>query len=113
MTELTALDQMEQGLFIGGTWSALGGGEAIEVVCPSTEDPVGRVGAASDADVDAAVSAGRDADGGTARRVARRPLRRRDSCRRVSGDREGDHVVGSEAGESSVKPVSKRSSGPR
>ena len=61
MTELTALDQLEQGLFIGGTWSALGGGEAIEVICPSTEDRVGRVGAASNADVDAAVSAAREA----------------------------------------------------
>lgn len=48
-------------LFIGGTWSAPSSAEVIEVISPSTEEPVGQVAAAGRSDVDAAVAVARKA----------------------------------------------------
>jgi betaine-aldehyde dehydrogenase len=48
-------------LFIGGKWVAPVAGGTLDVVCPSTEAVVGSVGAATSADVDAAVAAARAA----------------------------------------------------
>ncbi len=48
-------------LFIGGTWVEPRGSSTIEVICPATEEPIGRVPHASDADVDLAVAAAREA----------------------------------------------------
>ena len=46
-------------LFIGGRWMAPAGTGTIEVISPHTEEPVGRVPEAIEADVDAAVAAAR------------------------------------------------------
>lgn len=48
-------------LFIGGEWVAPRGAERLTVVSPTTEEPFGSAPAASYADVDAAVAAGRQA----------------------------------------------------
>jgi acyl-CoA reductase-like NAD-dependent aldehyde dehydrogenase len=48
-------------LFIGGGWAAPHGSGRIEVVSPSTEDPVGSVPEATEVDVDDAVGAARRA----------------------------------------------------
>jgi aldehyde dehydrogenase (NAD+) len=48
-------------LFIGGDWSAPSDGGGIEIVSPSTEEVVGRVGKATTADMDRAVAAARHA----------------------------------------------------
>jgi aldehyde dehydrogenase (NAD+) len=48
-------------LFIGGTWVAPDGTGTIEVVSPSTEEVVARVPDATEADVDKAVAAAREA----------------------------------------------------
>jgi acyl-CoA reductase-like NAD-dependent aldehyde dehydrogenase len=46
-------------LFIGGEWVEPATGETIEVVSPHTEEPIARVAAAGDADLDRAVDAAR------------------------------------------------------
>jgi len=48
-------------LFIGGDWSSSSGSDSIEIFSPSTEEKVGRVAAATIADMDRAVAAARDA----------------------------------------------------
>ncbi|MEZ5891866.1 MAG: aldehyde dehydrogenase [Parvularculaceae bacterium] len=48
-------------LYIGGKWVAPKKGGVIEVVSPDTEEVVARVGEASEADMDAAVAAAREA----------------------------------------------------
>jgi betaine-aldehyde dehydrogenase len=48
-------------LFIGGDWVKSTGGDTIEVISPGTEEPIGRVPASTEADVDAAVAAARQA----------------------------------------------------
>jgi betaine-aldehyde dehydrogenase len=48
-------------LFIGGKWVSPSAGGALDVICPATEAVVGCVGAATAADVDAAVAAARAA----------------------------------------------------
>jgi len=48
-------------LFIGGEWVAPAGGKTIEVISPATEEVVGVVPEASEADVDRAVAAARKA----------------------------------------------------
>jgi acyl-CoA reductase-like NAD-dependent aldehyde dehydrogenase len=48
-------------LFVGGTWQAPSGGEAIEVISPHTGEPIGRVAGAGAGDVDQAVAAARAA----------------------------------------------------
>jgi aldehyde dehydrogenase (NAD+) len=47
-------------LFIGGEWVDPSEGGTIEVISPATEEPVGRIGAASAADMDRAVAAARE-----------------------------------------------------
>jgi acyl-CoA reductase-like NAD-dependent aldehyde dehydrogenase len=51
----------EKRLYIGGSWSAPSAGEVIEVVSPHSEEIVGRAAAATQADVDRAVTAARAA----------------------------------------------------
>ena len=52
-------------LFIGGTWVAPETDAVFEIVCPSTEEVVGRVPEGGPADMDRAVAAARRAfDGG-------------------------------------------------
>ena len=48
-------------LFIGGQWVAPAGSNVIDVISPHSEEPVGRVPEATNADVDAAVAAARNA----------------------------------------------------
>ncbi len=48
-------------LFIGGTWRTPASNRTIEVISPHSEEPVGRVPEATEADVDAAVAAAREA----------------------------------------------------
>jgi aldehyde dehydrogenase (NAD+) len=48
-------------LFIGGNWSAPAGTGTIEVINPTTEEVCGTVPEATEADVDAAVAAAREA----------------------------------------------------
>ena len=48
-------------LFIGGRWTTPASDRTIEVISPHSEEPVGRVPEATEADVDAAVAAARDA----------------------------------------------------
>ena len=48
-------------LFIGGDWVTPSSSRTIEVFSASTEEPIGRVPEAVDADVDAAVAAARAA----------------------------------------------------
>ena len=48
-------------LFIGGKWTTPAGSDRISVVSPATEETVGSVPAVTNADVDAAVAAARDA----------------------------------------------------
>ncbi len=48
-------------LFIDGDWVKSTGSETIEVISPGTEEPIGTVPAATEADVDAAVAAARRA----------------------------------------------------
>jgi aldehyde dehydrogenase (NAD+) len=48
-------------LFIGGDWSSSSGSDGIEIYSPSTEEKVGRVAAATTADMDRAVAAARNA----------------------------------------------------
>ncbi|MFY9586839.1 MAG: aldehyde dehydrogenase [Actinomycetota bacterium] len=48
-------------LFIGGKWTAPASDRTIEVISPHSEEPVGRVPEATEADVDAAVAAARQA----------------------------------------------------
>lgn len=58
-------------LYIGGEWVAPQRGGSIEVVSPSTESVIARVAEASEADMDAAVSAAREAfDRGPWRRMS-------------------------------------------
>jgi aldehyde dehydrogenase (NAD+) len=60
MEEETAVHTYEQ-LFIGGEWVAPAGAATIDVISPHTEEVVGRVPEGTEADVDAAVAAARDA----------------------------------------------------
>lgn len=46
-------------LFIGGRWTAPSGNDTIDVISPHNQETIGRVPAATEADVDAAVSAAR------------------------------------------------------
>ena len=55
----------EYGLFIGGEFTAPAGGEHFTTVNPATEEPLARVAAAGQADVDRAVAAARHAFGHT------------------------------------------------
>lgn len=48
-------------LYIGGDWIAPAGSDTIEVISPATEERVGRVPEGTNADIDAAVTAARDA----------------------------------------------------
>nr|WP_067677854.1 aldehyde dehydrogenase [Nocardia miyunensis] len=48
-------------MFIGGEWVAPSGTDTIEVISPHTEQPVGRVPAPTNADVDRAISLARNA----------------------------------------------------
>jgi betaine-aldehyde dehydrogenase len=48
-------------LFIGGRWMAPAGTGVIDVISPHSEEPIGRVPEATEADVDAAVAAARQA----------------------------------------------------
>jgi aldehyde dehydrogenase (NAD+) len=48
-------------LFIGGSWVPPASGEHVDVISPSTEAPVGSVPLASNADIDRAVTAAREA----------------------------------------------------
>jgi len=48
-------------LFIGGEWVAATSGRQIEIINPNTEEPVARVAEASEADMDRAVAAARQA----------------------------------------------------
>ena len=48
-------------LFIGGEWVAATSGREIEIINPNTEEPVARVAEASEADMDRAVAAARQA----------------------------------------------------
>jgi betaine-aldehyde dehydrogenase len=48
-------------LFIDGDWVKSTGSETIEVISPGTEEPIGTVPAATEADIDAAVAAARRA----------------------------------------------------
>ncbi|WP_406628310.1 aldehyde dehydrogenase [Patulibacter brassicae] len=59
MSTQTTIDQ--QHLFIGGAWVAPRGGHRIAVISASTEEPIGSVPEATNADVDAAVAAARRA----------------------------------------------------
>jgi acyl-CoA reductase-like NAD-dependent aldehyde dehydrogenase len=75
--------QRRDELFIGGTWSAPSSDAAIEVISPSTEEPVAKVAAAGPADVDAAVAAARKAfDDGPWPRLG--PSERIDAVRRLA-----------------------------
>ena len=70
-------------LFIGGMFVPPAGRERLEVVSPSTEEPIGSVPRAETADVDRAVAAARDAfDRGPWPRT--QPAERADALRRVS-----------------------------
>ncbi len=70
-------------LFIGGAWVEPRGSSTIEVICPATEEPLGRVPHASDADVDLAVAAAREAfDSGPWPRM--RPAERAEVMEQVS-----------------------------
>jgi aldehyde dehydrogenase (NAD+) len=51
--------RLRERLFIGGRWAAPSGDRWIVAINPATEDESGRVHAASEADVDAAVAAAR------------------------------------------------------
>lgn len=51
----------EQRLFVGGCWREPSGNEVLQVISPSTERVIGEVMAAENLDVDAAVSAAREA----------------------------------------------------
>ncbi|HET9197823.1 MAG TPA: aldehyde dehydrogenase family protein [Solirubrobacterales bacterium] len=53
--------QVKDRIFIGGEWVAPSGGEAIEVVNPTTEEVIGTIPACSPEDVDRAVGAAREA----------------------------------------------------
>jgi betaine-aldehyde dehydrogenase len=48
-------------LFIGGQWVSPAGSETVDVVSPTTEQPVASIPKATDADIDAAVAAARKA----------------------------------------------------
>ncbi len=53
--------QVRDKIFIGGEWVAPGGGEAIEVVNPTTEEVIGTIPAGTPEDADRAVAAAREA----------------------------------------------------
>ncbi len=53
--------QIQEKLFIGGEWVDPDGASTIDVICPATEEPLGRVPHASKVDVDRAVAAAREA----------------------------------------------------
>jgi acyl-CoA reductase-like NAD-dependent aldehyde dehydrogenase len=59
VTTQTTIESAE--LFIGGEWTKPHGSERISVVAASTEEPVGSVPNGTNADIDAAVKAARDA----------------------------------------------------
>jgi betaine-aldehyde dehydrogenase len=48
-------------LFIGGDWVKSTGSDTIEVISPGTEEPIAKVPASTEADIDAAVAAARQA----------------------------------------------------
>ena len=48
-------------LFIGGTWVEPASSKVIDVISPHSEELVGRVPEGTDADIDRAVAAARDA----------------------------------------------------
>lgn len=60
-TTTTGLVEHAEELFIGGSWPAPIDGRLIEVISPSTEEPVSRVAVGGPKDVDAAVSSARRA----------------------------------------------------
>jgi betaine-aldehyde dehydrogenase len=53
--------RVHDGFFIGGDWSAPAGRETVDVISPSTEEPIGRIPRATNEDIDAAVMAARRA----------------------------------------------------
>ena len=55
------LDFTPRGLYIGGEWQEADGGGRLASINPSTGEPLGEVPAATEADVDRAVRAGRKA----------------------------------------------------
>jgi aldehyde dehydrogenase (NAD+) len=61
MTETLVNLSSPDKLFIGGHWERSSGNEAIDIISPSTEEIVGRVARAANADMDRAVTAARDA----------------------------------------------------
>jgi betaine-aldehyde dehydrogenase len=75
-------------LFIGGDWVKSTGSDTIEVISPGTEEPIGRVPASTEADVDAAVAAARQAfDFGPWPRTS--PAERADLLAKVSATIQG------------------------
>ena len=46
--------------FIGGSWRTASGGDLLEVISPSTEEIVGRVPVAGQAEIDLAVASARN-----------------------------------------------------
>ncbi|MPZ62703.1 MAG: aldehyde dehydrogenase family protein [Propionibacteriales bacterium] len=58
---MTTTTATERRMFIGGAWVGANDGTTIESIDPSTEEPIGAVPSASEADVDRAVAAAREA----------------------------------------------------
>jgi betaine-aldehyde dehydrogenase len=52
-----AVEVPKRELFINGRWIAPARGQYLEVVCPATEEVIGRIPAGSEEDVNAAVAA--------------------------------------------------------
>ncbi len=78
-------------LFIGGEWVSPSGTGTIDVINPTTEEVVGRVPDATEADVDKAVAAAREAfDNGPWPRMA--PAERADILTKVSAGHPGRHA---------------------
>lgn len=62
MAEAASFERVERGdFYIGGKWVPSEGGGTLEVIGASTEEPLGRAPDASNADVDRAVAAAREA----------------------------------------------------
>src|SRR5271155_1858319 len=75
----------QDSLFIGGTWTAPHSARTIPVVSASTEEPVGIVPEAIEADVDAAVDAARAAFADPAGWAHWAPAERADALERLAG----------------------------
>lgn len=75
--------QVHERLYIGGQWAEPAGTDSIDVISPHTEEVVGRVPDGTNADVDAAVAAARDAfDNGPWPRLS--PAERADAVSRFA-----------------------------